>query len=282
VSALFGAVVGLLVAVGVWLVVAGATPRPVVDAGAKRTVDPAHLLRRGGGAAAAFVIGWAATGWPAAGLLAAATSGVVPLLLAARRERAAVNERSESLAGWAEMLRDTISAHAGLREAIALTAPVAPVAIRPQVQALAARAERLPLGDALRRFGAEVADPVADLIVASLVIAAERQAQRLPELLARIAAAAREQASMRMRVETGRARTYASSRALVVITFGLAVGLLLFSPTFMAPYDTVGGQMVLMIIGGLFAGALAALVAMSRPALPPRLFAAEVDTGAAP
>jgi Flp pilus assembly protein TadB len=140
----------------------------------------------------------------------------------------------------------------------------------------------LPLGDALRRFGAEVADPVADLIVASLVIAAERQAQRLPELLARIAAAAREQASMRMRVETGRARTYASSRALVVITFGLAVGLLLFSPTFMAPYDTVGGQMVLMIIGGLFAGALAALVAMSRPALPPRLFAAEVDTGGAP
>jgi tight adherence protein B len=129
------------------------------------------------------------------------------------------------------------------------------------------------LSVALRRFADEVADPVADLIVAALVIAADRQAQRLAELLSQIAGAARDAAAMRARVETGRARTYASSKALVVITFVLAAGLLVFSPTFMTPYDTFTGQLVLAGIGALFAGALYGLVQLGRPATAPRLFA---------
>lgn len=271
---LLGAVVGLLVGVGGWLVVAGCTPQPVRPRrSAGRPVDWRQLAPRAGAVGAVALVGWLVTGWPAVGLLAGSAAAVVPLLAAARRARVAVNERSEALAAWSEMLRDTISAHAGLREAIALTAPVAPAPIRGHVQALAVWAEREPLTVALRRFAAEVADPVADLIVAALVIAAERQAQRLSELLSQIAAAAREQSTMRLRVETGRARTYASSRALVVITFALAVGLLVFSPTFMAPYDSLTGQLVLLVIGALFAGALVALVTISRPAVQPRLLA---------
>ena len=160
---------------------------------------------------------------------------------------------------------------AGWRSAIAVTSRVAPPAIRDEVQALAIRAERDGLVPALRRFADDLDDPVADLVVASLVIAAERQAQRLAELLGEIAVAAREQAAMRLRVETGRARTYASSKALVVITFGIAVTLLLFAPSFMEPYDTAVGQIVLVGIGGLFAGALWGLVVLGRPAAAPRL-----------
>jgi Flp pilus assembly protein TadB len=279
VIAIFGAVIGLMVAVGVWFTVAGLTPRPVVVRQVGRPVAWRPLLMRAGAAGGVFLAVWLATGWPAAGLVAAAGMWVAPLLVQAKRERSVVNERADGLAAWAEMLRDTISAHAGLHEAIALTAPVAPQSIRPQVQSLAARAERQPLGQALGRFATEVADPVADLIVAALTIAADRQAQRLPELLTQIAAAAREQSSMRLRVDTGRARTYASARALVVITFGLAVGLLLFSPSFMVPYDTATGQLVLMGIGGMFAGALAGLVSMSRPTLPPRLFVGDAEVG---
>ena len=179
--------------------------------------------------------------------------------------------RSEAIAAWAEMLRDTISSHAGLQEAIGITAQVAPAAIRNEVQALSVRAERGSLTDALRQFAVDVDDPVADLVVASLAIAAERQAQRLSDLLSQIAVSAREQTAMRLRVETGRARTYASSKALVAITFGLAVVLMVFSPTFMEPYDTATGQLVLIGIGALFAGALWGLVQLGRPATSPRL-----------
>lgn len=269
---LAGAVIGVLFAVGVWIAVAGW--RGVEQRSApRRSVSWDQLWWRGALVMGAAVAGWVLTGWPAAGVIAAGVAAVAPLLSGTRRRRDALNAKSEALASWAEMLRDTITAHAGLREAIALTARVAPAPIRREVQLLAVRAERESLTTALRRFAVDVADPVADLIVASLVIAAERQAQRLAELLTQIAGSAREQSAMRLRVETGRARTYASSRALVVITFGLAVVLLVFSPTFMSPYDSVTGQIVLMAIGALFAGALWSLVQLGRPVTPPRLLA---------
>ena len=273
---LAGAITGLLFAAGVWIAIAGfrgVTQRSTV----RRPISWDQLWWRGGLVLAAAAAGWALTGWPAAGVLAGGAAAVAPLLSGTRRRRDELNAKSEALASWAEMLRDTITAHAGLREAIALTARVAPAPIRKEVQLLAVRAERESLTTALRRFAVEVADPVADLIVASLVIAAERQAQRLAELLTQIAGSAREQSAMRLRVETGRARTYASSRALVAITFGLAVILLVFSPTFMSPYDSATGQIVLMAIGGLFAGALWALVQLGRPVTPPRLLAGIED-----
>lgn len=271
-----GVFVGVTVVIGVWLIVAGlhATERP-----APRTLSVAWdvLWWRASLVVGAALVGWWATGWPAAAVLAGASAGVAPMLSGTRRRREFVQRRSESLAVWAEMLRDTIASHAGLREAIAVTARVAPQPIRTEVQALAVRAERESLPNALRQFAAEVEDPVADLIVAALVIAAERQAQRLAELLSHIARAAREQAAMRTRVETGRARTYASSRALVAITLGLAAVLLVFSPEFMRPYDTITGQIMLVVIGALFAGALAGLVRLGRPAVAPRLLAAQEE-----
>ena len=198
---------------------------------------------------------------------------MVPLLISARDARAKELAKTEALASWAEMLRDVIASHAGLQEAVAITAAEAPEPIQREVQALAIRAERGSFSLALRRFAAEVADPVADLIVAALVIADERQAHELAGMLDSVAKSARDQTAMRVRVETGRARTYASSRALVIITLGLAVGLIVFSPKFMEPFDQFGGQLVLLVIGALFVGALWGLIVLSRPASPPRLLA---------
>jgi tight adherence protein B len=268
---LAGAVVGVLAATGIWIAVAGIYGVTVPDR-PRRTLDVNGLWWRVALVVGALVIVFAVTGWPAAGLLAGACAAVAPLLVGVRAGRDRLTRRSEAVASWTEMLRDTIASHAGLQEAIAVTSRVAPGPIRAEVQVLSIRAERDGLPSALRRFAEELDDPVADLVVASLVIAAERQAQRLAELLGQIALAAREQAAMRLRVETGRARTYASSKALVVITFGLAVSLLLFAPSFMEPYDSATGQVVLVGIGGLFAAALWGLVALGRPAAAPRLF----------
>ena len=269
---LAGAIVGLLVGVGVWLAIAGIIGAPERQR-PPRTLHWEEWWWRAAIVVVAVALGWALTGWPAAGVLAGVAGWVAPMLLGTRRRRDAMIARSEAIAVWAEMLRDTITSHAGLREAIAVTARVAPSPIRREVQQLSARAEHGPLPAALRQFAAEVADPVADLVVAALVIAAERQAQRLAELLSQIASAARDQSAMRLRVETGRARTYASSKALVVITLGLAVGLIMFSPTFMRPYNSATGQLVLIGIGALFAGAMFSLVQLGRPATVPRLLA---------
>lgn len=267
---LAGAVVGVLAAAGVWLAVAGLHGVAVSDR-PRRTISTDGVWWRAALVVGAFVVAVLVTGWPAAGVLAAACAFVAPMLVGVRGQRERVTRRGDAVASWTEMLRDTIASHAGLQEAIAVTSRVAPPAIRDEVQVLAIRAERDGLVPALRRFADDLDDPVADLVAASLVISAERQAQRLAELLGEIAVAAREQAAMRLRVETGRARTYASSKALVVITFGIAVVLLLFAPSFMEPYDTAVGQIVLVGIGGLFAAALWGLVVLGRPAATPRL-----------
>jgi tight adherence protein B len=269
---LTGAFVGVMAAGGVLLIAAGWR-----GAELREQSRPAINWRTAGSWGAlvgvAGLLGWMVTGWPAIGGLAASVAVIAPKLLGARARRDAARERSEALASWAEMLRDTVSSHAGLREAISITAKVAPRPIRAEVQRLSARAERDHLTHALRQFAAEVDDPVADLVVAALVIAADRQAHRLSDLLGQIAASAREQVGMRTRVETGRARTYASSRALVLITFGFAAMLMVFSPKYMEPYDTLVGQIVLAGVGGLFAAALWSLVELSKPASAPRILA---------
>jgi tight adherence protein B len=269
---LVGAIVGVLASTGVWVTVCGLRGVALVEH-RRVTVNGSALAKRAGAAFVAWVAIWLVTGWPMAGLIGAGLVVMVPLLAAARRERAAAVEKTDALAAWAEMLRDTIAAHAGLNQAVAATARVAPLVIRTPVQALAARAERIPLSQALTMFAAEVDDPVADLIVSALVIADERQARNLTGLLSEIAASARSQSAMRLRVETGRARTYASSQAIVVITLGLVVMLLVTSPKFLDPYDSVVGQLVMAVIGGLFIGALWGLVQLGRPVVTPRLLA---------
>jgi hypothetical protein len=219
----------------------------------------------------AVIAGWSVQGWPAAGAIAGVVAWVAPLLIDARQRREALVARTEALAAWTEMLRDTIAAQAGLREAIAVSSRVAPAPIRPQVQLLATRCERDTMSSALTRFAADLADPVADLVVAALLVASERQARNLADLLGQIATSAREQAAMRSRVETGRARTYATAKWMVILTGLTAAGLLVYGNDFMRPYDAAGGQLVLMVIGALFALALFGLVQLGRPAASPRL-----------
>ena len=271
---LYGAVVGVIAALAVWLVVIGwiGTEEPVRKP-ASVEIDWSMVAPRAALALGVFAATWLLTGWPMGGLSLAAVAVFATLFVDAHRQRRVSMARTEALASWAEMLRGSIASHAGLHHALASTAAVAPLAIRSEVRRLSIRSGQMPLDDALREFAVEMSDPVADLIVAALTISSRHQARNLPDLLGEIASSTRQQASMRQRVETGRARTYASARAMVVITMLMVVVLMLFSPDFMEPYDSVGGQLVMAIAGALFAGAVWALIQMSRPESQPRVLA---------
>jgi Flp pilus assembly protein TadB len=261
-AALCGAGVGL----GVVLVISGwrgvDLPRPT------RRLDRPKVerasLRIGLAVGAAVVVG-AATGWPVGAVLAGLAGWGAPVLMGGAKRHQAEVARIEAVAGWAEMLRDTMAGSAGLEQAIIATAPLAPLAVRAEVATLAVRLEGERLAPALRTFADEVADPTCDLVVAALVLAAEHQAQRLGELLGSLAAAARDQATMRLRVEAGRARTRTSVKVIVGATGALVVGLALFNRGYLASYDTATGQFVLVLVGAVFATAFVWLSRMTRP-----------------
>ncbi|WP_394617375.1 type II secretion system F family protein [Lentzea sp. JNUCC 0626] len=176
------------------------------------------------------------------------------------------------------MVRDTLAAASGLEQAILSTAPLTPKAIREDVGELALRLERGDrLGPALRGLAASLADPISDLVVAALVKAADQPARQLGDLLGALAHTAREQVSMTMRVEAGRARTRTSVRVVVGTTLAFAVAVVLLNRGYLAAYDSWEGQLVLLGIGSLFAAGFTWLTKISQAPAPARFLAAEQE-----
>jgi Flp pilus assembly protein TadB len=239
-----------------------------------------RLALRVGLATGAGVAMLVLTRWPVGALLMAALGAVLPSLAGGRASREAAIARTEAIAAWTEMLRDTMAGAAGIEQAIVATAAVSPSPIREEVVALATRLERERLAVAMREFADSLADPAADLVVAALVLASEKQAQRVGELLGTLAAATREQAKMRLRVETGRARTRTAARVITLFTMGTALILVLFNRGYLEPYDSAVGQLMLAVVGGCFGGSFWWLAQMGKADSPERFLVGGGQGGA--
>ncbi|MEU6379279.1 type II secretion system F family protein [Streptomyces sp. NPDC046909] len=225
----------------------------------------------------------AITGWVVGGLLAAMGGWSMPRILGSGTDGREQTARIEGVAGWTEMLRDTLAAAAGLEQAILATAPAAPEAVRPQVTDLATRLEHGErLSPALRRLADDLDDPTADLVIAALILASEHQARQLASLLGELAATARAQVEMRHRVEAGRTRTRTTMRVVVITALTFAGVLILFNPQFLTPYDSMTGQLILLLIGALFTVAFMWLRRMARIEEPDRFFTELDAVGQAP
>ena len=278
---LLGAVVGAGIGLGLLLAVAGArrSERPPARPGEARCGagwGPRPSGRAVAVAAAAAVTAVAAflvTRWVVGALLTAAAAVTLPRAFG-RRPSGILVERPEAVAGWAEMLRDTMAGAAGIEQAVVATAPLVPVAVRPHVLHLAARLRHERLGPALRSFADDVDDPAADLVVAALALAAERQARDLGGLLGKLAESARERAAMVLRVEAGRARLRTAVRVVGGFTIAFAVGMVVLNRPYLEPFDDAVGQLVLLVVGGAFAGGLWQLDRMARIPGPARILGA--------
>ncbi|WP_256804635.1 type II secretion system F family protein [Frankia sp. ACN10a] len=238
--------------------------------------DDPHVGRWAAAAVAAGILAGAFTGWVVGGLLIAMAVVGLPRMLGPDRDQARQVARMQGIAVWAEQLRDTLAAAAGLEQAIAATAPAAPPAIRGEVAALAARIDRRErLGSALRGLADDLDDPLADLVIAALILASQHQARQLSGLLGQLAATARAQVDMLGRVEVGRARMRTTMRVVVVTSLVFAGGLVIFNRSFLAPYSSAVGQLVLLAVGTIFVGGFAWLKRMSKMTTPGRLLDGE-------
>ncbi|MFE2447762.1 type II secretion system F family protein [Streptomyces sp. NPDC059426] len=207
-----------------------------------------------------------------AAVLTTAAMLTLPGLLGPDRATARRTERMEALALWTEMLRDTLSAAAGLEQAVLTTAAIAPAPLQRELRRLAASIRSSqPLPAVLRTFADEADDPLADVVVAALVTAAERQASQLAALLGELADSVREQVAMRRRIDAGRASIRTGVRVTVTVTLGMAVGLTIFNRPYLNPFNTLTGQLVLAVVGALFAASFTWLTAIGRLHEPVRL-----------
>jgi tight adherence protein B len=262
-----GAVVGcgvFLVGLGLRRVPRGARRSAGV---ARRVAGDRRVLQLAAGAGMALVA-LLATGWPVGALLAGGMALSVPSVFAGKAARDGEIARVEAIATWAGQLRDMLSGGNGLLETIEATAPFAPAPIRAEVERLALGMRRGRLVSALRAFATDVNDPMADLVVASLVVATTEQVGRLGELLGMLAQRTNEQAALRMRIDTDRASVRTQVRGVVLVTVLSMVGLTVSDRGLLDAYNSAEGQVVLAFIGSCFLGGFALLARLARP---PRL-----------
>jgi len=259
---------------GLLLIVLGGRGRRIFGtrhSGARRSVVPSEQLvarvtcALGVATAVALL-----TKWPVAAVAAGVLGYGLPNIRRASGRHQREIARVEAIASWTEQLRDTLSAANGLEHAITAGARLAPGPLAAPVARLAARLQYEPLADALREFAAEVDHPLADFVIAALVMAAEREARELGPLLGHLAECARDDARMRSRVWVGRARTRTAVRIIGGVVVASVGALFLIDGAYLAPYGTISGQIVLLVVFVMFAAALAAMEHIGRIAMPER------------
>ena len=271
---------GALIGGGVFLLVAYFAG---VDVPATRTDSSRQLVRTTSrrllGAAVTGLLVLLITRWVVMTIAAAALVVLWPMMFGGTRQEKEAAARIEALATWAESLRDTIAGAVGLEQAIPATVYAASPVIRSDLALLADRMRvRVPLPQALRQFADELDDPTADLIISALVMNSRLRGPGLRQLLSNLAATARAELDMRQRVSASRAGTRRSAQIVVIFSILVILGLAVFNRTFVAPYSSVQGQLVLLVVIALFTVGLMWMRRLAGVSLPRRFLTARRAT----
>ncbi len=248
-------------------------PRPTGQTTARiRSQSPLIVLSCVGGVVTALI-----TGWPAAGPIMALAIWGLPGLFGQTSGSVSI-VKIESIATWTEMLQSTLAASAGLSQAIVATAPLSPAPIRGASMRLSGRLNAgMHPNDALVQFADELMDPCADRVVCALQLAVTSRAQRMGDLLAALADSTRDEVALRLRIETSRAAVRSGVRTVLVFSVAFAFGLAILAHPYLSPFDSADGQIVLAVVGALYAIGLALMVRLARPPAPVRLLGGQVS-----
>ncbi|MFM1917014.1 MAG: hypothetical protein RJB01_529 [Actinomycetota bacterium] len=253
-----GALIGLLFAVGVLLILASTQPRASNRAmGTSRIqaliyqadlpkVTPAALITSC--VAAALVLGsltLIVTAIPMAALLAAGLAATSPIFLLRRRARQRAAQRRASWPDAVDTLISGVRAGLSLPEAVADLGRRGPIALRGQFTEF--EAEYRANGSFTRALTAvqeQLADPVADRVVAALGIAWEVGGTDLGGVLRTLSALLREDARTRGDIEARQSWTVNAARVSVAAPW-LTLALLCTRPEAVAAYSSWWGAAIL-------------------------------------
>jgi Flp pilus assembly protein TadB len=269
-AALLGAGLGL----GLLLLAAGLTG-PATPAPHERRprLTPAQL-RPWLTALGVAVLVLAVTRWIAAAAGTAALVVCWDRVFGGTRRAQAATARLDALAGWTESLRDLVATGIALPEALPASVTSAAPVLQPALHRLADRlTAREPLEPTLRALGDDLDDGGADLVVAALLLNARAQGRALQAVLTSLAASLREQLRVRRTIEAERRSTRRAVQIVVAVTLLTAGGLCLGNPSYVAPYRSAGGQLMLAVVAGVFAAGFGWLARMSALPTTPRLLA---------
>ena len=275
-----GAAAGLLFAAGIVAIAIGISGTD--QTASRREVDWPQLAGRiavVGGIAGAAAVAWLVTGWPVAAAAVVAALWLVPYTIRQAAAQRHEREMLEATRGWLQQIDTTVAAGVGLESALRESArqvrPDSPLAV--PLQRCVDQLDWMGTEAALEQLAADLDNHVGDAATVVLSSALTHSARGLRPALRALVAWADDQLDHLRQVEVEARGLRMTRRAVLVIWAVLALYLGATSPELMAAYATVEGQLVLLLLAGLTAGALGLLVVWSRIKGPDRFFQREGD-----
>lgn len=260
------ALAGALVVGGLIALVVGLRPSPIVERPSRprkaRTVTrQTRMLLLGG--LAAGIVAFLVTGWVLALVIVPVAFVGLPILLSSSSAAQRI-ERLEAMEEWTRSLSGVLTVGVGLEQALVATLRSTPAAIAPEVTRLVARLRaRWVTEDALRAFADELDDATGDLVAANLILGSRRRGAGLASVLEGLAESVAADVRARRQVEADRAKPRATARWVTLISVGVLV-ILAVSGTYVEPYQSALGQVILVSLLAMY---VATLVWMKRMAI---------------
>ena len=255
---------GALIVAGILGVVAGLRPAPEPE---PRTVRPPSRFRRWWrsvprtrrlAALAGLVVGVVAgllTGWVVLIVLLPAVVLGLPVLLATSGEAGRI-ARLDGIAEWTRNLSGVLVAGQGLEQALTASLRSCPDAVRPEVAGLVARLRgRWPTEAALRAFADDLDDATGDLVAAALILGSRKRGPGLAGMLTGLAESAAADVRARRQIEADRAKPRTIARLVTLLSAG-ALTVLALTGSFLEPYRTPLGQIILLVLLACYTASL--------------------------
>ena len=264
---------GFLVAAGVVLVVVGAMGPRLGDGrlGGRRglALAAAQAVRAGSGgrrlkerfnarqgalfgvAGLVAVVAFAVTRWPVAAVGGAAIGYVIASTIAGSGAHDAA-ARAEGVAIWVETIRDLVVGGTGLETAVMTACTSAPEALAVELAELVLDVESgHSVRESVARASGRISNTTADIAVSVLVMTLGGQASRPAEVLGQIAIHARQEVAQIGDIEAARASAR-TTMTMVMAIMGLGIGgFFLFGRSYLEPYGTPTGQLILAGVLGV-------------------------------
>lgn len=226
----------------------------------------------------AFVVVYAAVGWPVLGVIAAAVAAVVPVNRARSREQAEYVAKTQAAAAWIEQLRDAVVAGGGIEVPLRRTAQTGPEKLRPYLRELAVSLDTHDTEDALAMLAAKVEHHLVDMLAVSYAVAVRESTRGLPDMLTGLAESGYDEVRTFTQVDASRKKVRSATRLILSIQGAIVGSAIVFAQDFLTVYTTLAGQMVLAVCGALTIGSLMWMSKLQVVERPPRFFALDSDT----
>jgi Flp pilus assembly protein TadB len=217
------------------------------------------------------------TRWPVAAVGLGALVAFYPALAGQKKAETAHVQRLQAVVVWCQRLRDAGAAHNSLATMIRSATDSPPAEIREPIERLSGRvAARVPLDRALGQLAVDL-EHSADLVIAALQMNASRQGDRLVAVLSDLAEAGQDEVDLQRKITASRAGDRRSMRIMVGAVLAFAAFLVIFGRAYAARYDSVTGQLVLLLVGLIIAATFWWLKKLTTPTGPTPFLAAATD-----